>query len=177
MRYGVRVRLILLSWLLGGFYMALVPVSAQTNKQPLVVSISAEAPATENAPDSFVVKAGSDVFIKVHITNVSRRNFSLNDDADSRTGVDFYHRYEVRDSTGNYLPKRPIKHPEIGSTGHGWPARILKPGASFDWSDRLSGLYDFTQPGEYTIQMWRAMPGNPNDGEVKSNSITLTVIE
>ncbi|HEY4843593.1 MAG TPA: hypothetical protein VIH78_16610 [Terriglobales bacterium] len=46
---------------------------------------------------------------------------------DSRTNVDFSHQYEVRDSDGNPMQKRAISHPEIGSTGHGWPARILKP--------------------------------------------------
>jgi hypothetical protein len=112
------------------------------------------------------------------LTNTSKRNLSLADDPDPRTGVDFYHRYEVRDNSGNSAQKRSINHPEIGSTGHGWPSRVLKPTASLDVaSDGISGLYDSTQPGRYTIQVARDVSGDPKDGEVRSNMITVTVTE
>lgn len=169
---------ILLSWLLGMFCVAWVPASAQEAKPPFIVLISAEAPAASIGPDSYTVKAGSDVFIKVRLTNISKRNIWIGDDSDSRTGVDFFHHYEVRDSSGNSAPKRTITHPEIGSTGHGWPARVLKPEKSLDVaSDRITGLYDLTQPGKYTIEVARDVSGDPKDGEVKSNMITLTVTE
>ena len=158
--------------------MAWVSASAQTAKPPFIVVISAEAPAANIGPDSYTVKAGSDVFIKVRLTNMSKRNLSIGDDSDSRTGVDFFHQYAVRDNSGNSAQKRTIRHPEIGSTGHGWPARVLKPEKSLDVaSDRISRLYDLTQPGKYTIQVARAVSGDPKDGEVRSNIITLTVTE
>jgi hypothetical protein len=168
----------LLSRLLCVFCMAWVIVSAQTVKSPFVVTISAEAPATNTGPESYAVKAGSDVFIKVSLTNTSKRILRLGDDTDSRTGVDFCNRYEIRDSSGNLAGKRTIQHPEIRSTGHGWPARILKPTENLTVaSDRISGLYDLTKPGKYTIRVARDASGNPKEGEVKSNVIMLTVTD
>jgi hypothetical protein len=167
-----------LSWLVAGVCMAWVPVSAQTAKQPFIVTISAEAPAEKTGPGSYAVKAGSDVFIHVHLANISKHNLSLGDDEDSRTNIDFYHHYDVRDSAGNSVPKKTFAHPEIGSTGHGWAARILKPGASTDvLTDRITGLYDLRQPGPYTIQLSRAITGDFKGGEVKSNTITVMVTE
>lgn len=169
---------IMLSWLLSGFCIAWVAAAAQTAKQPFIANISAESPAVRTGPDSYIVKAGSEVFVMVHITNVSKRNLALGYDSDSRTGVSFAHQYEVRDSDGNVAQKRTISHPEIGSTGHGWPARVLKPGESMDiGGDHISRLYDLSRPGEYAIQLLRAVNDNPKDGFVKSNTITVTVTE
>jgi hypothetical protein len=55
---------ILLSCLLCVFCMAWVLASAQIAKPAFIVTISAEAPAANIAPDSYTIKAGSDVFIK-----------------------------------------------------------------------------------------------------------------
>ena len=68
---------------------------------------------------------------------------------------------------------RKINHPEIGSTGHGWATRVLKPGTSLDVaSDRVTGLYDLSQPGEYTIQVSRAVHEDRlKNGLMKSNEI------
>ena len=155
--------------------MAWIPVEANDVGQPFSIAISAEAPESQTGPDRYTIKAGADVFVKVHLTNTSKRKLSLNYDKDSRTNVDFFHRYEVRDSTGNAAQKRTIHHPEIGSTGHGWPARVLKPGESMDITgDDISRLYDLSQPGEYTIHLSRSISGD-RDGVVKSNTITVTV--
>ncbi len=143
--------------------------------QPFTIAISAEAPAEQAGPDSFTVKSGTDLFVTVKLTNTSTHNISIGDDSDSRTGVDFFNLYEIRDSNGNLVPKRKINHPEVGSTGHGWPARILKPRASMDVaSDRITGMYDL-MPGEYTIQVSRALQADPKDGMVKSNLIKVSV--
>jgi hypothetical protein len=158
--------------------MAWVFVSAQTAKSTFIVTISAEAPAANTGPESYAVKAGSDVFINVRLTNISKRNLRIGDDTDSRTGVDFCNRYEIRDSSGNSARKRTFEHPEIGSSGHGWPARIIRPTGNLTIaSDRISGLYDLAKPGKYTIQVVRDASGNPKEGEVKSNLITLTVTD
>ena len=117
---------ILLTCLLGGFCLGLVPAAVHGTQQPFI-SISAEAPAVNTGPDRYTVKAGSEVFITVHLTNKSQKNLAFGYDADSRTGVTFAHVYEVRDSGGGTVQKRAITHPEIGSTGHDWPARVLKP--------------------------------------------------
>jgi hypothetical protein len=168
----------LLSWLLCVFCLACVSVLAETSPPPFTVTISAEAPAVNIGSEDYVVKAGSDVFINVRLTNTSKRNLRLSDDTDSRTGVDFCNRYQIHDSSGNFARNRTIKHPEIGSTGHGWPARLIKPTENLTVaSDRISGLYDLTKPGKYTIRVARDASGNPKEGEVKSNVITLTVTD
>ena len=166
------------TWLLAGVCMACVLASGQIAKPAFIVTISVEAPAEKTGANSYTVKAGADVFIRVHLTNISKRNLSLGDDEDSRTNIDFYHHYDVRDGAGNSLPKKTFAHPEIGSTAHGWAARILKPGASTDvLTDRITGLYEVSRPGIYTIQLSRAITGNFKDGEVKSNTITVTLTE
>jgi len=92
--------------------------------------------------------------------------------------VSFGDYYDVRDSNGDLLPKRRLNHPEIGATGHGWPPRVIKPGTSTDvGDDRVTGLFDLSQPGEYTIQVSRAIHDNVKDGLVKSNVIRVVVTE
>jgi hypothetical protein len=163
--------------LLGALLMAALPVAARAGNPPLTVFIGVENPESQAGPDRYSIKEGSDVFIVVHLTNISNRNLSLGYDKDSRTNVDFSHRYEVRDSKGNPAQERTISHPEIGSTGHGWPARILKPGESMDISgDDISRLLDLTALDKYTVQLLRAISDDPKDGVVKSNTITVTVI-
>jgi hypothetical protein len=172
-----RVVRIVLACLLGTSFLAIIPLAAQTSNPPFTALIGVENPVSQTGPDSYTVKAGSDVFIKVHLTNISKRKLSLGYDKDSRTNVDFFHQYEICDSKGNAAEKRKIAHPEIGSTGHGWPARILKPGESMDITgDFVSRLFDLSQLSQYTVQLSRAISDNPKDGVVKSNTITVTAI-
>jgi hypothetical protein len=173
-----RISRIVLTCLLGAFCMATIPIAAQTSKPPFTATIGVENLGSQTGPDSYTVKAGSDVFIKVHLTNISKRKLSLGYDKDSRTNVDFFHQYEIRDGNGDLAEKRKIDHPEIGSTGHGWPARILKPGESMDITgDFISRLFDLSQLSQYTVQLSRAVSDDPKDGVVKSNTITVTVIQ
>jgi hypothetical protein len=151
-------------------------VSMASAEHLFLATIHAESPATRIGEESFTLKAGSELFITVHLTNVSKHNLALDYDADSRTGVSFAHRYEVRTSKGKSAEKRAISHPEIGSTGHGWPNRVLKPGESMDINgDHISLLYDLTRPDQYTIQLFRAASDDPKGGSVSSNTITVTV--
>jgi len=150
------------------------PISMANSKPPFVLSISVESPSAKTGPDSYIVTPGSEVYIRVHLTNISTHKLELGHDADSRTGVCFEHQYEVRDRNGNPAQKRTINHPEIGSTGHGWPGLMLKPGESTDiCEDRITGLYDLSQPGEYTIQLSRPVFDYSKTGVVKSNAITV----
>jgi len=150
--------------------------SAEVLEQPFIATIQAESPATKKGDESYTLKVGSELFITVRLTNVSKYSLAFDYDKDSRTGISFAHRYEVRTSQSKSAEKRPISHPEIGPTGHGWPDRVLKPGESMDISgDRISGLYDLSRPDRYTIQLWRAIRDDPNGGFVKSNTITVTV--
>jgi hypothetical protein len=150
--------------------------SARAAEQPFLATIQAESPATRNGEASYRLNVGSELFITVHLTNVSKHNLAFDYDKDSRTGVSFAHRYEVRTSQGKSAQKRTISHPEFGSTGHGWPDQVLKPGESMDISgDHISGLFDLSRPDEYTIQLFRAIRDDPKRGFVKSNTITVVV--
>jgi hypothetical protein len=150
--------------------------SARAAEQPFLATIQAESPATRNGEERYTLKVGSELFITVHLTNVSKHVLAFDYDKDSRTGVSFAHRYEVRTCQGKSAQKRAISHPEIGSTGHGWPDQVVKPGESMDiGGDHISGLYDLSRPGEYTIQLLRAISDDPKRGFVKSNTITVTV--
>ena len=150
--------------------------SVRAANQPFLATIQAEFPAITGGEGRYTLKTGSELFVTVHLTNISKRNLAFDYDKDSRTGVSFAHRYEVRTSEGKSAQKRTISHPEIGSTGHGWPDRVLKPGESMDISgDHLSGLYDLSRPDEYTIQLLRAIRDDPKGGFVTSNTITVTV--
>jgi len=150
--------------------------SARAAKQPFLVTIQAESPATRTGEDRYTLKVGSELFITVHLTNISKHNLAFDYDKDSTTGVSFAHQYEVRTSQGESAEKRIINHPEIGSTFHGWPDRVLKPGEGMDISgDHISGLYDLSRPDEYTIQLVRAIRDDPKGGFVKSNTITVRV--
>jgi hypothetical protein len=154
-----------------------IAVAAQTADPPLTVVISIENPVSQAGPEGYNVKAGSDVFIRVHLTNVSNHNLSLGYDKDSRTNVDFSHQYEVRDSHGNPAQKRKISHPEIGSSGNGWPPRILKPGESTDITgDDISRVFDLSSLSRYTVRLSRAVSEDAKDGVVKSNTITVNAI-
>src|SRR5271169_862762 len=158
------------AYLLGALFMAALPVAARAGNPPLTAVISVENPGSQTGQNRYAVKMGSDVFIMVHLTNISNRNLSLGYDKDSRTNVDFSHQYEVRDSNGNPAQKRKISHPEIGSSGHGWPARILKPGESTDITgDDISQVFDLSALSKYTVRLSRAVSEDVKDGVVKSN--------
>ena len=165
-------------WLLCAVYILSVAGPAHSAKLPFIVTISATAPATKTGPDAYAVKAGADIFIKVRITNTSNRDIVLGDACDDRVGVDGYDQYEIRDSNQRSCSRKQLQHPEIPPTSHGWVGRTLKPGASMNvGEDRITGLYDLTQPGQYTVQVSRAVSDSPQDGAVKSNTITVTVAE
>ena len=150
--------------------------STRAADQPFLATIQAESPATRHGEASCTLKVGSELFITVHLTNLSKHNLAFDYDKDARTGVSFAHRYNARTRQGKSAQKRTISHPEIGSTGHGWPDQVLKPGESMDISgDHISGLYDLSRPDKYTIQLLRPIRDDPKGGFVKSNTITVTV--
>jgi hypothetical protein len=74
---------IVLTCLLTTFCMATVPIAAQTAKPPFTAIIGVENLGSQTGPNSYTVKTGSDVFIKVHLTNISKHKLSLGYDKDS----------------------------------------------------------------------------------------------
>src|SRR6266446_10392577 len=79
----------------------------QANNPPFKIAITADSPT---------VVAGSDVWIKVSLTNTS--DHDVNEGAMSVTEInlDSAFRFEVRDEHGKMVPKRTYPHPELGYT-------------------------------------------------------------
>jgi hypothetical protein len=139
--------------------------SAQSSHPPFSISISVEKPE---------VKAGSDVYIKIQMTNTS--NHAVDCTRAPSNGSDRAYQYDVREVGGVPASKVARPHPEIGETFHSWPC-VLNPGESTTMDDSLiSKLYDMSRPAKYLIQVSRFISGDRKEnGVVKSNTITLTV--
>ena len=150
------------------FALLLVVVSAlfavagtHAAKQPLTIDISA---------DKSTVKAGSPVWIKVHVTNTSKKELDFSASVNNMTGADPNYRFDVRDEAEHAVAKRVYEHPELAT---GSPvSRTLKPGESYSDDQDVSRVIDMSRPGQYAIQVsWT------KDAAVKSNTITVTVTE
>jgi hypothetical protein len=139
--------------------------SAQSPSPPFSISISAE---------KNIVRAGSDVFIQIQMTNTS--NHSIDCTRVASNGLDKAYEYELRDKSGAVINAIPRKHPEIGEPFSAWPC-VLKPGESTTKDDALiSKLFDLSKPGRYVVQVSRLIAGEHKEqGVTKSNSITITV--
>jgi hypothetical protein len=146
------------------FLVVTLALCQQPNQPPFKIAITTESPT---------VVAESDVWIKVSLTNTS--NHDLEDSGSYFTGIDLNpnFRFEVRDEHGQLVPKRTYPQPELRT---GYPVnRSISPGQTLAQEQRVSALYDMRKPGKYTIQLSRRASDNPNDGEIKSNIIIVTV--
>lgn len=133
-------------------------------RAPFTIKISTDKP---------VVKAGSEVSIKVHLTNTSKRVMDCSATISNMTGVDPNYLFEIRDQVDNPAPLRVYEHPELAT---GQPiSRSLKPGESFTDEQEVSRLIDMSRPGNYVIQVSRRASENKKDGVVKSNIITVRI--
>ena len=136
----------------------------QSNNPPFKIAITTESPT---------VVAGSDVWIKVSLTNTSDHDVNEGAMYITEINLDSTFRFEVRDERGKLVPKRTYPHPELRT---GYPVnRSISPGQTFTQEQRVSALYDMRKPGKYTIQVSRRASDNPKDGELKSNLVTVTV--
>jgi hypothetical protein len=142
------------------------PASAQPAQPQFSITISTEK--TE-------VKAGSELFIKVQMKNISDHEVDCS--RVPTNGWDGAYQYDVRDTHGNLAERKLLVpgHPEIKGASSIWPC-ILKPGESTNDDHIISRLYDLSHPGKYAIQVSRLITGgHKEDGVVKSNTITITV--
>jgi hypothetical protein len=88
-------------------------------------------------------------------------------------GVNPNYIFDVHNSSGTPAPKHVYKHLELAT---GSPIfRSLKPGESLTDEQNLSRLNDFTEPGQYQIQVSQRVSSDDKDGVIKSNIITVTV--
>jgi hypothetical protein len=155
--------------LFGLLMLTVVPAThchATPDRKPLFsLTLSALTPSVES---------GSQVHLKVVMKNLS--DHDLNYSLCYSNGLDRAYEYDVRDSHGKALAILTRKHSEIGPTFKVWPAHLVKPGETDSSGGVISTFYDMTQPGEYTVQVSRAVSDNPKDGVVRSNKITVTII-
>jgi hypothetical protein len=141
---------------------AMTLATAQSAQSPFSISLATASPS---------VKAGTDVWMKIQLTNKTQHNLSV--PIMDANGVDTEYQYDVHAMSGDPAAKAPNAHPEIqiGSI----KSRIVKPGESTGWEEvRVSKVYDLSRPGEYVIQVSRQVP-DQKDAVVKSNKVNITV--
>ncbi len=148
--------LLLLSW---------VPLAAQNEtEQPLTITISAIAPS---------VRAGSDVWVVVKITNHSTESLDESERVSGLTSLDPNLVFDVRDTRGNLIAKKLYEHPEKATQPNG--NRSIESGATLTQQQNISRFYDVTQPGSYLVQVFRSPSRGSTSEVVKSNKLTIEV--
>src|SRR5579864_174461 len=139
--------------------------STQSSTVPFALTIQAE----ENP-----VKAGAEVKVDITLCNSSNRAMHI---SYGLTESDYA--FEVRDSQNRIPPETEFARKAKGrgyfSNDHLF---YLQPGESLPKAPLVvSKFYDLSRPGEYKIQVSRAVPKELGSGTVKSNTLTITVVE
>ncbi len=149
------------------FLLAPSMVSAQANSggQPFTITIAAGA--TE-------VKAGTDVCIKVTLTNNSPHDLNMSAGLIDGIDVNPNYRFDIHDESGKLVQKRVYPHPEL-ATGKPY-SYFVKPNEVYVQSQCPSTLWDMQTPGKYTIQVFRRELENSRTPEIGSNVVTVTVL-
>ena len=115
------------------------------------------------------VRVGSMLEITVRLKNTS--------DSDLKTfsawmnGTDVTYKYEIRDPSGKLVDEKKLGPPH----GH-LSSFVLKPGEERTENIPLTTKYDFSEPGQYTIQVSRGVQPGPEGDAIKSNEITVTIL-
>jgi hypothetical protein len=143
--------------------------SGQTKdaKEPLSIRLTIE---------TSIVRVGSGVSVNGHLTNTSNKPLDASGCHCGPSGLDSYLTWEARDERGRMVAKRIYPHPEL-ATGSAILDRIVKPGQSIAGSQDISRLFDMSRPGKYVIQASRRISDEKDSDVVKSNKVTVTVIQ
>ena len=149
--------------IIGGIVAASCAGFGQTGKGLYTLTLSTDQPT---------VIAGSQVIIKITQTNTSDHAIGCAS-ADSN-GFQIAFRHEVLDEDGKSV-KIPGEHHEFRDFSWRGPCN-LAPGESTSRDSRITALYDLRKPGKYTVQVSSQASADEKDGEVKSNTITITVL-
>ena len=87
---------------------------------------------------------------------------------------------EVRDSNGQFAPATEQKR-KLNCAANGDAGRFvvikLKPGEHHEDLILVNHLFDMTHPDKYTVRVAREIPKELGQGQVKSNTIGITVTE
>jgi hypothetical protein len=121
------------------------------------------------------LRSGSQVELKLTLINTSNTEITLRD-----TNRWCNYALEVRDSQGRLAPeanyRRDLRcgNPVAVTVGRRI-IRVLKPGQSYEDTMVVNQTYDFSHPGEYSIQVMRDIPKELGRGVVKSNEIRIII--
>jgi|SRR5882762_1666120 len=120
-------------------------------------------------------RLGSEVRLRTKLTNISNHVLTFFD-----TDPDCDYLAEVRDENGNLA--RPTDHKLLLKCNNGLADGrkilvTLKPQESRDDEILLNRLYQLTRPGNYSVQVSRAIPKELGGGATKSNTITIKIIQ
>jgi hypothetical protein len=158
MRPAARLVLILI---LGSYFGTSFP---QTGKQPLSLSIS--------VPEH-VMPIGSELKVRTTLTNMTNHVITLRD----RIRACDYP-VEVRYETGNLAPETNYQR-QLKCNAKFTESRnilvTLKPGESRDDEIILNQLFELSAPGNYSVQVSRAIPKELGPEPIKSNVTTITI--
>jgi hypothetical protein len=167
------MKLLLRYFVCGLTLVCLVTASLWGAKQLFSLSIAAP---------SEPVKSGVELRLSVTVTNTSDRTIGFIRSPGLLPEEGYRYEIEVRDAGGHPAPSsahmRDLKN-KTTATFESNVARWLKPGESFVDEIDVTKFYDLSQPGKYTISVARPIPPAQNlgEGKVKSNSITVTVVQ
>jgi hypothetical protein len=137
-----------------GSMLAVAQTSHNQSTPPLSIAISVPASVT----------VGTDVEVRIRTTNTA--DHDINVSSFYSDGVDFAFEYDIRDESGKPIEIR--KKPRGGSI----VPLTLSPGETKEGGTFISHIGSMKLPGQYTIQLFRTVPG---DGIVYSNKVTVTV--
>jgi hypothetical protein len=129
----------------------------------------------EIATNTPTVELGSPVKIKIKLTNTSDHDLDMSGSFNDMTGQDSNFHYVIRDESDNAVSRKTYNHPEL-ATGHPILGRVVKPGATLKEEQDVSRIHELNHPGKYLVQVVRPISGDVNNGVVKSNTITITVV-
>jgi len=135
------------------------------------------------------VKSGAEVKLVITVTSTSDHDVNLYKTPGPDGQAEDVNRIEVRDGSGNLLPRAGVQTVEIGGTLRTLPKKIrvsrkgviLKPGENLTDFTILTNLFNLSKPGIYTVTVQNGR--RPEDGGsnlkliyVKSNAITIAVL-
>jgi hypothetical protein len=170
-------------------YLNCIVVSIVSSLIPVVSSVGAQSAAQKPDQPALkivlatahpVVSAGSDIWLEVSVTNNSEQEISEQEIDDSggfcdRTSLDPNFCFDVRDDSGKSANERKYAHPELdrGKAIN----RTIPPGQTLIQDQRVSELYDLSEPGKYIIRVSMRVPDALGRGIVTSNPLVVTVAE
>ena len=161
--------------IVGAIFVASVTASSQTGKHEpdFTLKISTE-------DETVTTQKNMDISISVVETNISKHTINAGRPSDSG---DWYSMSVLLDGRPAPITERyreilnPKKlDPDVLQTGNGFVAKI-DPGQSQTFEVPLTAFFDLSTPGKYKITFSRGTDrGRSNNVEVKSNTITITVL-